>query len=269
VEWIYLSPHFDDCAFSCGGLIWEQSSGGDNVQVWTICAGDVPAGALSQYAEEHHQRWQTGREAVELRKMEDMQAFEKIGAAYRFFPVPDCIYRRGGERYWAVSNDNNLSSEDPEGYLYTSSEAIFGSIHPAEVGLIQQLGEEFSRIMPEGVEVVCPLAIGGHVDHRLTRAAAESLGRNLWYYADFPYVMEKPGQIDLLIGDDWKKKRFEISMRGLEAWYDSIAAHKSQISTFWEDLAAMKQMLKNYVEKAGGARLWQKVAEQRYDPNSR
>jgi LmbE family N-acetylglucosaminyl deacetylase len=79
VEWIYLSPHFDDCAFSCGGLIWEQSSGGDNVQVWTICAGDVPAGALSQYAEEHHQRWQTGREAVELRKMEDMQAFGAVG----------------------------------------------------------------------------------------------------------------------------------------------------------------------------------------------
>jgi len=261
MEWIYLSPHFDDCAYSCGGLIWEQSSSGEKVQVWTICAGDIPEGPLSPYAEEHHQRWQTGREAVALRKVEDMKACESMGAAFRFFSIPDCIYRRGDKRYSENKDEACLSDEHAGEHLYTSYQGIFGPIHPAESGLLYQLGDELSRRLPVEAEIVCPIGIGGHVDHRLVRAAAELLGRNLWYYADFPYVMENPRQIDQLRRDGWMERRFKISESGLKAWYESIAAHKSQVSTFWGDLTVMKEMVEHYVEMAGGARLWRKTAE--------
>jgi len=51
MNWIYISPHLDDVAFSSGGLVWEQSNAGEQVGIWTIFAGDPPVGPLSDFAE--------------------------------------------------------------------------------------------------------------------------------------------------------------------------------------------------------------------------
>ena len=64
MEWIYLSPHFDDIAYSCGGLVWEQVNSGQMVSIWTICAAYPPPGPLSSFASILHERWGTGREAI-------------------------------------------------------------------------------------------------------------------------------------------------------------------------------------------------------------
>ena len=44
MHWIYLSPHFDDAVLSCGGMIWEQVHSGETVEIWTLCAGQIPKG---------------------------------------------------------------------------------------------------------------------------------------------------------------------------------------------------------------------------------
>ncbi len=40
-EHIYLSPHLDDVALSCGGRIVKQRSKGENVLVVTVFTGDI------------------------------------------------------------------------------------------------------------------------------------------------------------------------------------------------------------------------------------
>lgn len=97
MHWIYLSPHLDDVALSCGGLVWEQSQAGEQVEVWTVCAGDPPPGPLSPFAEELHRRWKTGPEAAQPRREEDKRSLEFLGASPRHFPLPDCIYRRAAD----------------------------------------------------------------------------------------------------------------------------------------------------------------------------
>ncbi|MRR32548.1 PIG-L family deacetylase, partial [bacterium] len=94
MQWIYLSPHLDDAVLSCGGMIAEQASGGDSIQIWTICAGAPPAGRLSPFARKLHQRWGTGRDAIKVRRLEDRAACQRLGAVSRHFPIPDCIYRQ-------------------------------------------------------------------------------------------------------------------------------------------------------------------------------
>ncbi len=42
--WIFVSAHFDDVVLSAGGLVWELTRRGDQVEVWTVCAGNPPAG---------------------------------------------------------------------------------------------------------------------------------------------------------------------------------------------------------------------------------
>ena len=68
MEWIFISPHLDDIALSCGGLVWELAHAGDQVSIWTICAGEPPVAPLSPFAESLHDRWQTGAEATQRRR---------------------------------------------------------------------------------------------------------------------------------------------------------------------------------------------------------
>jgi len=248
MQWIYLSPHLDDVALSCGGLVWEQAHSGKQVEVWTICAGDPPAHSLSPFAQSLHERWQTGREAISIRRQEDLISCAHMSASARHFSIPDCIYRRG-----------KLSGSAGEHrHLYTSEASLFGALHPAEEHLVYQLSAELEHSLPQSSKLVCPLSLGGHVDHRLVRSAAEQLGRDLIYYADYPYMLEASAEIDHLVSNGWRQSIYSISAAGLAAWGGAVAAHKSQISTFWPDEKAMKSALNSVLQRLGGGVLWKK-----------
>lgn len=241
MEWIYLSPHFDDIALSCGGLVWEQVKSGDKVSIWTICAGKPPPEPLSSYAQSIHERWETSREPVSVRWAEDMISSQRMGASPRYFSIPDAIYRR--------------SSMD-DSPLYTSESELFGDLCLEEAGLVDTLTAELQKALPPTSELVCPMALGGHVDHRLVRSAARELSLRMWYYADYPYI----GQIDeskLSINPEMHQKVFPVSEAGLNVWVEAVAAHASQISTFWSDLDQVRDAIHSYWEPYEGIRLWQ------------
>ena len=240
MNWVYLSPHFDDAVLSCGGLIWEQTQAGNHAQIWTICAGGPKSEPLSDFAQSLHSRWETGDQAVKSRRREDRIACARLSAAPRRFSVLDCIYRRS----------------DPIGFLYASEEALFGPLHPAEQGLVSELSADLAQALAPGDKLVAPLALGGHVDHRLTRAAAESIGQVLWYYADYPYVCRHLDQIQDLRQAGWEETLFDVSLEGLVAWQEAIAAHRSQISTFWSSLETMYAEIHAYLDLMGGVLLW-------------
>lgn len=244
MPWIYLSPHLDDAALSCGGLIWEQAQAGDLAEIWTICAGDPPPGPLSPFAEFLHARWQTGLKPVAVRRQEDLLACRAIRASAVHFPVPDCIYRTGS------------SNSD---HWYASEQAIFGDLHPEEARRVESLSQEIANRLPAGASLVAPLALGGHVDHRLVRQVVERLESEhhvpTWYYADYPYVLHSASELSALTRG-WLRTVFPISPAGLSAWGAAIAAHSSQISTFWPDLAAMQAAIQAYYQQSGGIPLW-------------
>jgi len=246
MEWIYLSPHPDDIALSCGGLVRRQAQQGDAVSIWTICTGDPPGGAISPFAGQLHARWGVDRRAMAARRKEDRLSCASLGAAHKHFSVPDCIYRRS-----PVSGK----------HLYDSETTIFSAVHLDETQLLADLSALIEKHLPPQAQLVCPLALGGHVDHRLTRAAAEVLGNSLWYYADYPYVLRNAEDIPRLLPPGWERQVFELSEADLQAWVRSVAAHQSQISTFWDDLGALRSMLQAYIDQNGGASLWQPPAE--------
>ena len=240
MEWIYLSPHFDDAALSSGGLIWEQSQAGEQVSIWTICAG-VPQAGLSDFAAQKHTSWEIVSDTVEERKEEDMFSCSIMGAETKYYHIPDCIYRR-----------HPVSKE----FLYNSEESLWNTFHPSESYLVEQLSSSLAQNLPEKAEIVAPLSLGEHVDHILTRKAAEMLKRPLWYYADFPYVAEKDAQLAQMRRSGWISVGLPVSEQGLLVWQRAVAAHKSQLSTFWKDEGDMKAALRDYRQKSGGAHLW-------------
>ena len=243
-SWIYLSPHFDDVALSCGGLVWEQAQDGESVSVWTICAGNAPESGLSPFAESLHQRWQTGAQAPEQRRLEDLASCKVMNAAARHFDLPDCIYRADAE--------GNL--------LYASENAIFEPLHPLEAPLVDRLSQELLSLLPEGARLVSPLSLGGHVDHRLVRQVAVQVAGAarlpVWFYADYPYILGHSDQLSGLVNLAWTAHTFPVSTGGLIAWQNAIAAHASQISTFWSDPDAMCTAIESYLQQQNGVILW-------------
>lgn len=263
---VYLSPHFDDAAMSCGGLIWEQSRQGHRVEIWTICAGDPPPGPYSAFTDELHARWRAPEDAVTLRREEDAAACQIMGAGGNYFPVPDCIYRRALLNEESEAGHPIFAATGP--FLYPDQEAIFGLLHPAEATLAAWVRAELHRKLAERsaeeVQLVIPLSVGGHVDHQLTRQAAEGLGTLLWYYADYPYAgkPEAEKQIHRLEPGTHRLKRYPLSADGQLAWGRSIAAYESQISTFWGDISQMQLEIDKFHDASGGIRLWQPITIQ-------
>lgn len=245
MNWIFLSPHLDDAVLSCGGLIAAQTDAGIPVEIWTICAGDPPPGLLSNFAQFQHWQWNLGPDAAEARREEDQLAGQRLGARVRHFPVPDAIYRRSGA--------------DGES-LYASEEAIFGPLAPEEHELIASVSRLVAGQLGQGAHLVCPLGVGGHVDHRLTRSAAEALGLGLRYYADFPYAQAPEASAEG--GEMWEEtlgmavEVLAISQPQFQRWEDAILAYPSQVPVLWGNELKMRQDLQCFHDFFNGVPLW-------------
>ncbi len=241
MNWIYLSPHLDDAVLSCGGLIWEQVQSGEPVEVWTLCAGYPPPTPLTPVAEALHTRWQTSAsDAVSTRRAEDEAACRRVSAAWRHFDLPDCVYRRL-----------------PDGEaVVTTDQGMFAPIHPGEAYLVDWVYDQLRSSQPAGAQLVAPMTVGGHMDHRIVRSAAERLGGDLLYYADFPYAAQHPQELADVSAAFVPGYSLPVSQAGLRAWQDGVAAYQSQISTFWASRSQVDAAVEHYCRGGTGNTLW-------------
>lgn len=250
---IFLSPHPDDAALSCGGSIALMAQRGERPIVMTLFSGDRShAAPLSEFARSLHTRWQLTDNAPAERRGEDQTALDHLQATLISLPFADAIYRL------------EPITQQP---WYDSEEAIFGSIR--ETTISDQVAAALrSAITPiesagEAVQLIAPLAAGQHVDHVIAREAAERLMWPLTYYEDFPYA-EDAAKLEPVWGaDEWAFETIELDAATLQTKAESIARHRSQLSTFFKDKAEIEQRLRAYAQKIGGGkfveRYWRKV----------
>lgn len=237
MRWIYISPHLDDAVLSAGGLIHEQARQGQRVEIWTVVCGFPSEAELTPLAQVLHFQWgfTSAEETVRSRRREDERAAAIVGARPVHFEFPDCIYRRSadGEPFYPMD--------------------VFVPPHPAEAELPAKMTAALAdRLQPDDV-LVCPLGIGGHVDHCIVRQAVEGLNRPLWYYADVPYVLNRPEALESFTRQ-MTANCWDVASEGQAAWVQGIAAYESQISTLFENAQKMKDAIVAYGEK--GVLLW-------------
>jgi len=238
---VYLSPHLDDVALSCGGRIWQQVQAGERVLVVTTFAGTPGPGApLSSFAQELHARWEHPADAAARRQDEDLAAWALLGAEALHWPYSDCIYR-----------------QIPDGrFPYASEEALWGPVHPAEEGLVAELAAQLAALpLVRGSTVYAPLGVGHHVDHQIVHCAAETWGRALVYYEDYPYAKDPQAVQAALEGWQWQAEWVELSEEALKAKIGASACYCSQLSTFWADVTEMAAAVRAFAEQAGSGGL--------------
>ncbi len=243
---IYLSPHLDDAVFSCGGRMHREVGEGLSVLIATVATAPAPA-RMSRYAARFHRRAGLGADAMERRREEDREAARRLGAETLHLGLPDAIYRvdpQGGRpfypRWWALLG--RARAGDP--------------LAP----LLRRALEE----LPDSEILLAPFAIGGHVDHRLTREAAESAcaDRRLVWWEDFPYLARwpRPGPRP---GDGWKSATIALDRANLEARCRAMAAYGSQVRSMFRGEAKMRRLVERSVRKTGGERYWRRDWSQR------
>lgn len=219
---IFLSPHFDDAVYSCGGSIHCLSRKGEAVEIYTLMSG-IPQGPLpdTSIIRNVTKRWQAGDNPVPARREEDVAAARCIGASVRFTPLLDCIFR-------TVQDEA----------LYPSQSSIFGEIHPKDPTLEELTLLEFD--FSNASCIYAPLAAGHHVDHQLVRDWACILGLSyphlrVFFYEDFPYTRDSKAVVRAAaeLAVPLRPHPFYFEEADLVAKAKGAAAHRSQISSFW------------------------------------
>ncbi|MEM7132944.1 MAG: PIG-L family deacetylase [Chloroflexota bacterium] len=243
---IYLSPHLDDAVLSCGGQIHQRTQRGERVLIATVTAGNPSAEMVSAYAQSLHNRWELLTEAVEGRRQEDIRAAAILNADTLHWPIPDCIYRY----------------HEPSGTpYYTSDEEIFGEIHLGERGVVQEIAQLIEQL-PSHETLLAPLGVGHHVDHLLTRTAAEITTTQLTYYEEYPYAQEVDGATEQVVSRlpiQLTPRIISLHEMDVSARIESIAQYESQLSTFFTGRDDLACQVSSFVQKVDGERTWQRV----------
>jgi LmbE family N-acetylglucosaminyl deacetylase len=232
-----LSPHFDDAALSCGGLIRQLVLEETQVLVVTIFAGEPPLADISPFAASMHARWGDVAHPSTMRREEDRKAMDLLGADYLHLAYPDAIYRSAHGSF-----------------LYNSDEDLFGSLRPEDMGLVSQVAASVGGIGPfRDTTIYAPLAVGNHVDHQLVRDAILSLDAppsTVVFYEDYPYV-EEPGALtqtlEALGPEQWELELRELDEQCVKAKIAAIAAYQSQMTTLFDSEQVMAQRVRDYV----------------------
>jgi LmbE family N-acetylglucosaminyl deacetylase len=243
---LFVSPHFDDAALSCGGTVALAARAG-GARVVTVFAGEATSG-LNEFAQFQHQRWGTGEDAVGERQREDLAAMRQLGAESSWLDFPDAIYR---ER------------------LYVSDEDLFGPVKAEDMETAMAVVDEIVVMAgaTQPARIYLPLAVGGHVDHRICRMAARGLldaGHAVWLYEDFPYAAT-PGAVDQAVGS------FDLPLTPsvvdvsevLGIRLAAIEAYASQLPTIFRNYGPYYEVIWSYAQAVlaqpdrFGERFWQ------------
>jgi LmbE family N-acetylglucosaminyl deacetylase len=238
---VYLSPHLDDAALSCGGTMFAQTRAGRSVSVVNVFAGVPDYADLSAFARAKHAVWGDPEDVVAARRIEDRCAQQILGVDSVDWDHLDAIYRTVGQRV-----------------LYPNEAAIFGELDTAESDLGWQLADEIDARLADydATRIYAPLGIGHHVDHLVVRSAGlvlRACGWDVLFYEDFPYVWRNdlaatpiPAALDDL--GDWQSV---VQAIDVERKIKAIACYESQVGDLFGDVETMARAVRDHATDVG------------------
>ncbi|HWS23433.1 MAG TPA: PIG-L family deacetylase [Anaerolineales bacterium] len=233
-RWVFVSPHLDDAALSCGGLISDLVGRGVQCINITVTAGIPELTTKSSLIDEVQNQWKLNdsSEAVKLRRVEDNNAMRILNCKPIHLNFLDAIYR---------------SSIDAH-YFYQS---IYDPIHPEESGLAEEIAHSMMNYLLPDDLIILPQAIGGHVDHEIVKNSAQFLTNKRFYYPDVPYVFKT----DFSILDRYESSAtfvYPFKQKHITKWIEAIQAYPSQLSSLFKDSTELNQQVTAYYSRFKG-----------------
>lgn len=250
---LFVSPHLDDIALSCGGLARRLTASGQSVVIATVCTADRPAGQpLSAAAQHVHWEWQLGDDhPYAIRRQEDEAACKVLGAEPVHLGLLDAIYRH-----------------DAAGApLYHLDTFMGGQVTEHDwLHFFPQVKVALQPLIRSAQRVYAPLSIGGHVDHVLLRQAIEETAEatQVMYYEDYPYAGKTDWQ-DSGVTMGLAPALLPLTEDEIQTRILAVSQYPSQLFALFEQAATMPEKIRQYVGQAGGERYWLPIDACRLD----
>jgi len=230
---LFLSPHLDDVAFSCGGLLAQLGDAGwRTVMVTAFTRTVLPAMGFA-LACQLDKGLGPEIDYMALRREEDRAAAAILGVSdLRFLDVPEAPHRG-----------------------YGSAPALFGAIavddqvwRPLAAGITALIDELQPNL------VLAPQGLGDHVDHRqMIRAVLHAAPRHLAFYRDTPYAIRNPDAVPSLEHSEVRVCVLGIAA-GLERKIAASCAYGSQIGFQFGGPAPLAAALREFAVREGQGR---------------
>ncbi len=169
---LFLSPHLNDAALSCGGLAARLSAQGWRVTFATLFTASVPNPQGFALHEQTSKGVPPHVDYMALRRREDVEAARHLSVSrVVHLPLPDASHRG-----------------------YAGPEALLGGILPYDE-IDQPLADHLRRLAEEERPdlILAPQAVGGHVDSRMVLRAVRQarLPSVHAFWRDVPFVMRR------------------------------------------------------------------------------
>ncbi len=166
---LFLSPHLDDVAFSCGALAALLRDQGWRTVLATVFTRSVVPAEGFALACQLDKGLDAGVDYMALRRDEDRDAARILGFG-------ECLH---------------LGLEEAPHRGYDSPAALFGAVRGDDRAwqAVAELAVGLERSMAPSL-VLAPQGLGDHVDHlQVARAVREAVRAPVWWYRDTPYAI--------------------------------------------------------------------------------
>ncbi len=208
---LFISPHLDDVAFSCGGALIELRRNGWQTILCTVFTNSVLNPAGFALACQTDKGLSPEIDYMSLRRAEDL-AFARIADANEtlhldFLEAPHRSYNSALELFAGIKTDDQIWRE---------------------------LAIEFKKVIEQTNPdlIFAPQGIGNHVDHLQTIKAllANDFAAPICWYRDTPYVIRNKNVLPSdLLPENLTEKAAAISAEALAKKIEGCAAYASQI----------------------------------------
>jgi len=227
---LFIAPHLDDTAISCGGTFLARKHGPEAFR-HTV--------AVTVFSRSNYTRTGLGDEqaVTRIRQQEERTVLGRLGIEPLFLDMPECPLR-------------GYTIRDPLDY----PKAVKAELDRDTAVRIADL---LVPLLADREAVLLPLAMGprAHVDHRLCRQAAIRAWQRfphlaVWFYEDVPYIgASERRQLNTFQGLERQDTRID-----LEAKLELIRGYASQPIEEWE------QNIRNRAGRPPVERSWRIVS---------
>ncbi|MEO6951021.1 MAG: PIG-L family deacetylase [Polyangia bacterium] len=237
---VFVQPHLDDVAWSCGGTVRRLARQAPCRVVTVFDRSPEPSRSLSPFARMLHTAWGAGRDPLPMRRAENERALRILGATGEGLSIHEALYR------------------DPP---VSSSGELLTPPGPALAPLVREIAERLVVACRGATRVFLPLGIATHVDHMLCYAAHERLratGLVVHHYEDFPYVT-RLGKLVARLNMVPVLASFTVDIDDtLPARIEAIRAYPSQLGPMGMDRPdeLVRTHAASVVERGHGERFW-------------
>jgi LmbE family N-acetylglucosaminyl deacetylase len=190
----FISPHLDDAALSCGELMRELAKF-TKVTVITVFTG-VTNGSPTLSAKQAvlSSGYPTQKTLYAERASEDKKALASIKVSVVHLSEIEALWRKKSNNSGIIAVLSRFIPEFKHIYPTYRWHIAKGKISRHDTETINRVARVLKKTIKHDAVVFAPLGIGDHVDHIVTKKAAEKFFHP-YYWVDQPYYTRSKAKI--------------------------------------------------------------------------